>query len=67
MQTGSSSFCVSEVDKRFISPDFGDEKDNTPTVLLSEQMRQLNRQYDYNVNKQFATYDDCITVLGTSV
>ena len=41
MQTGSPSFCVSEVEKRFISPEFGDEKEDTPTVLLTEQMRQI--------------------------
>ena len=67
MQTGCSSFCVSEVEKRFISPEFGDEKEDTPTVLLTEQMRQINSRYDYNVNNQFDTEDDCFTVLGTSV
>ena len=67
MQTGSSSFCVSEVEKRFISPEFGDEKEDTPTVLLTEKMRQINSRYDYNVNNQFDTEDDCFTVLGTSV
>ena len=55
MQTGSSSFCVSEVEKRFISPEFGDEKEDTPTVLLTEQMRQINSRYEHNVNNQFDT------------
>ena len=67
MQTGSSSFCVSEVEKRFISPEFGDEKEDTPTVLPTEQMRQINRRYDLNVNNQLDTEDDCFTVIGTSV
>ena len=67
MQTGSSAFFVSEVEKRFISPEFGDEKEDTPTVLLTEQMRQINSRYDYNVNNQFDTEDDCFKVLGTSV
>ena len=67
MQTGSSSFCVSEVEKRFISPEFGGEKEDTPTDLLTEQRRQINSRYDYNVNNQFDTEDDCFTVLGTSV
>ena len=30
-------------------------------------MRQINSRYDYNVNNQFDTEDDCFTVLGTSV
>ena len=66
MQT-RSSFCFSEVEKRFISPEFGDEKEDTPTELLTEQMRKINSRYDYIVSNELESDEDCFTVLGTSV
>ena len=62
-----SSLNFSVVENRFISPEFGNEKEDTPTVLLAEQMNAINDRYDYIVSNGFESDDECFTQLGTSV
>ena len=62
-----SSLNFSVVENRFISPEFGNEKEDTPTVLLTEQMNAINDRYDYIVSNEFESDNECFTQLGTSV
>ena len=61
------SFSFSDIEKRFISPEFGDEKEDTPTVVLAEQMRDINERYTYIVDRELELIDDSFEKLGTSV
>ena len=59
------SFSFSDIEKRFISPEFGDEQDDTPTVVLTEQMRDINERYI--VDRDLGLTDESFEKLGTSV
>ena len=61
------SFSFSDIEKRFISPEFGDEQDDTPTVVLTEQMRDINERYTYIVNRETELIGESFEKLGTSV
>ena len=62
-----NSFSFSDIERRFIRPEFGDENEDTPTVLLTEQMREINERYDYIVDQDLELTDESFEKLGTSV
>lgn len=64
MQRGNS-FIFSEIEKRFVSPEFGDEIEDTPTVLLTEQMTAINDRYKYIVDRDLGKPD--FDKMGTGV